>query len=115
MIPLIWCNGESITNGWLVNAVLILSICLCFSCNVSIHWIIFNPIDSESMPIEDLAVSLTSSTLDKLYLPLDASLAKDLSLSILVLAIFLAVGCSFKIALIALLLTSTIVWVSEVS
>lgn len=78
----------------------IISICLSFSFKVSI----FKPILDESIPIEVLAASFKASTLATGYLPLDASLAIFLSLSILTDEI----DYSFKMALIADVLILTI-------
>ena len=86
----------------------IISICFSFSSNVSMHWITQSEMPVELTPIDFLATSFNSSILDKEYLPLEASLAKFLSLSILVLAIASALGYSFKMALIACVFTSTI-------
>lgn len=82
----------------------IISICLSFSFKVSI----FKPILDESIPIEVLAAYFKASTLATGYFPLDASLTIFLSLSILIDEINLAVGYSFKMALIADVLILTI-------
>ena len=59
----------------------------------------FRAMLGEWIPMEAFAASLMDSTLDGEYFPLEASLARFLSLSILTEEIDLAVGYFFRIAL----------------